>query len=196
MISTYILTPAILPVLLFTVRTTLFPSNGRLVRVSTNVTQTSGQQSNDSDNDASFHLGLSSQDPEHQADDYKYDNKDTVDPAAADGISPPSPSEVANIKRQCAMDILSLIPSNIAQAFFCRDGEFVANAETTKNDNVNRSNETLLKCIENDLLEPFSDAYCNKHLVYAIVEMVLIRLIPELTEQSLTALMEERGIVL
>ena len=53
----------------------------------------------------------------------------------------------------------------------------------------------LLQSIETDLLDPFSDEYCNKHLVYSIIETVLARIIPELAEHSVADLMEERGIV-
>lgn len=51
----------------------------------------------------------------------------------------------------------------------------------------------LLRAIEHDILDPFADTYCNKHLIFSIIETVLVRLLPELSEHSLTELMEERG---
>lgn len=53
----------------------------------------------------------------------------------------------------------------------------------------------LLSAIEHDLLDLFSDSYCNKHIIYSIVELVLVKLIPEMGEHSVTELMNERGVL-
>ncbi|KAL1971125.1 hypothetical protein VTN77DRAFT_76 [Rasamsonia byssochlamydoides] len=127
----------------------------------------------------------------------------------------PSESEIAAIKRQCAADILSLIPRRVARAFFCITADDII-AETKKrsntrvaanpngekrpeqalstenNDEVEKS--LLLSAIENDILDPFADEYCNKHFVFSIIETVLVRLLPELSERGVTELMEERGV--
>lgn len=214
LISTYVLTPTILPVLLFTVRATLFPSNARPGSVSTN-NNNIGQPSRPS-NDVSPSIqqpqqGQPSDGTDHQTIIDDSDIKDASTPAPGDNI--PSPSEIAIIKRQCATDILSLIPESVARAFFRGNAENQVNDYTTHNRNESSHNEIspftskdsskgstagtedLLEAIESDLLDPFSDAYCNKHLIYAAVELMLIKLIPELSEQSVTSLMEERGIV-
>ncbi|KAI9369963.1 PXA domain-containing protein [Aspergillus egyptiacus] len=52
----------------------------------------------------------------------------------------------------------------------------------------------LLSAIETDILDLFADEYCNKHLIYSIIETVLAKLLPELSERSVTELMEDRGI--
>ncbi|GLI78119.1 hypothetical protein PoHVEF18_006419 [Penicillium ochrochloron] len=52
----------------------------------------------------------------------------------------------------------------------------------------------LLEAIETDLLDLLADDYCNKHLVYSIIETVLARVLPELTERSVQDLMEDRGV--
>lgn len=52
--------------------------------------------------------------------------------------------------------------------------------------------ERILCEIESGVLDVFGDAYCNKHLVYGIVELVLVRLMPELTERGVIELLEER----
>lgn len=36
-----------------------------------------------------------------------------------------------------------------------------------------------------DMLDTFGDAYLNKHLVVAIVDLVIVRLFPELIEQRI-----------
>jgi hypothetical protein len=51
--------------------------------------------------------------------------------------------------------------------------------------------ETMLDEVEG-LLMVLSDEYCNKHLVYGILELVLVRLIPELAEKGVEELLVER----
>ncbi|TLS26914.1 hypothetical protein PpBr36_05223 [Pyricularia pennisetigena] len=46
--------------------------------------------------------------------------------------------------------------------------------------------------LDADLLDVFSDAYCNKHLMYGIVELILVRLLPELGERGVVELLGER----
>jgi len=43
-----------------------------------------------------------------------------------------------------------------------------------------------------DVLDMFGDSYCNKHLLYGLVELILVRLIPELAEKGVEELLEER----
>ena len=50
----------------------------------------------------------------------------------------------------------------------------------------------ILSEIETGILDVFSDGYCNKHLVYSILELVLVRLMPELAERGVIDLWEER----
>ncbi|KAH6636578.1 hypothetical protein F5144DRAFT_185473 [Chaetomium tenue] len=52
--------------------------------------------------------------------------------------------------------------------------------------------EEILVEIERGILDVFSDAYCNRHLVYAILELILVRLLPELTEKGVLELWAER----
>lgn len=52
----------------------------------------------------------------------------------------------------------------------------------------------LVAAIENELLDLLQDEYCNKHLVYSIIETVLVRLVPELGERSVGELLEDRGV--
>ncbi|KAL4922691.1 PXA domain-containing protein [Aspergillus aurantiobrunneus] len=52
----------------------------------------------------------------------------------------------------------------------------------------------LVSAIENDILDLFSDEYCNKHLIYSIIETVLAKILPELSDRSIAELMEDRGV--
>lgn len=42
------------------------------------------------------------------------------------------------------------------------------------------------------LLDVVGDEYCNKHLMYSVLELVLVRLMPELSEKGVVELWEER----
>ncbi|KAJ5894146.1 PX-associated sorting nexin 13 [Penicillium taxi] len=59
---------------------------------------------------------------------------------------------------------------------------------------VDSDEEFLLQAIETDLLDLLSDEYCNKHLIYAIIETVLAGVLPELANRSVAGLMEDRGV--
>jgi hypothetical protein len=50
----------------------------------------------------------------------------------------------------------------------------------------------VLAEIEGGLLDVFDDAYCNKHLLYGILEAIFVRLVPELAETGVLGLWEER----
>jgi hypothetical protein len=50
----------------------------------------------------------------------------------------------------------------------------------------------MLSEIERGILDVFSDAYCNKHLVYGILELVVVRLLPEMKEKGVLELWGER----
>lgn len=52
--------------------------------------------------------------------------------------------------------------------------------------------EEILEEIETGILDVFGDAYCNKHLVYAALELILVRLLPELAEKGALELWAER----
>ncbi|KAK1691298.1 PXA domain-containing protein [Colletotrichum godetiae] len=52
--------------------------------------------------------------------------------------------------------------------------------------------QRMLSEIEEGILDIFSDEYCNKHLVYSILELILVRLMPELAEKGVVELWEER----
>lgn len=54
--------------------------------------------------------------------------------------------------------------------------------------------ELLASTIETEILDLFEDEYCNKHLIYSIIETVLARLLPELSDRSIAELMEDRGV--
>lgn len=42
------------------------------------------------------------------------------------------------------------------------------------------------------LLVVFDDEYCNKHLMYSVLELLLVRLMPEISDKGVVELWDER----
>jgi len=75
---------------------------------------------------------------------------------------PPTSDEIAEIKRECARAIMEMVPQAIRELYFA-------------------SKDTL--AIQSDIerrLDLFGDAYINKHLIVAALELITVRLFPEL----------------
>ncbi|KIM95038.1 hypothetical protein OIDMADRAFT_106597 [Oidiodendron maius Zn] len=85
----------------------------------------------------------------------------------------PSAPEQLLIRRRGAEAILSLVPPKIQEVYFGPGEE-------------RRVNEV------EELLNILDDSYCNKHLMYGAVELILTRLMPELAEKGVEELLEER----
>lgn len=101
------------------------------------------------------------------------------------GPSPPSPSpeEARQIRSQAATDILSLIPRPVARVFFAVEGDKPGNEE-----------DSLRMEIEERMLGWTDDAEMNKYLVYAILEHVILKLVPEMKDKTPSELLAERGV--
>ncbi|KAI4237440.1 MAG: hypothetical protein L6R40_005932 [Gallowayella cf. fulva] len=87
---------------------------------------------------------------------------------------PPSPEEQAEIRRNCAEALCSLFPDVLNRAAGLFRGDLVR--------------EVGLE------LDVWGDAYLNKHLAYQILELVVVRILPEMGEKGVKELMEARGI--
>lgn len=88
--------------------------------------------------------------------------------------TPPTAEEAKVIKRRCAATLLSLLPAKVAVAFFVSESQVVQLREV----------EEILDCLD--------DSYLNKHLIFQIVELIVLRLIPELGERGVKGLLDER----
>jgi hypothetical protein len=86
----------------------------------------------------------------------------------------PTEDETKEIKRRCAASLLGLLPPKAATTFFASD------SKVTQHQQV----EEILECLE--------DTYLNKHLIFQILELIVLRLAPELELQGVQDLMEER----
>lgn len=78
------------------------------------------------------------------------------------------------IKHRCALSLLDLIPAALASRFFA----------TVDNTVQLQQIERVLDCLD--------DTYLNKHLIFQIVELIVLRLVPELAERGVTELLDER----
>jgi hypothetical protein len=83
------------------------------------------------------------------------------------GRVPPTPEEADLLRAKCAAAIIDALPPIVVKQVFAKRG--------TKE--VQRQVE--------DMLEIFGDGYMNKHLVVGIVDLVVIKLFPELVEQRI-----------
>jgi hypothetical protein len=89
---------------------------------------------------------------------------------------PPSDDEINEIKQRCAASILKLIPLKLAATYFA----------TQERDAQLAHVEEVLSCLD--------DSYLNKHLIFQIVELIILRLVPELGSRGVRELMEERSV--
>jgi hypothetical protein len=89
---------------------------------------------------------------------------------------PPSDDEVQLIKCRCAASILNLIPPQLAATFY-----------------ATQNRDTQLTHIE-EVLSCLDDAFLNKHLIFQIIELIVLRLVPELGERGVRELMDERSV--
>ena len=93
---------------------------------------------------------------------------------------PPSAEERLQTRRRAAQAILSLVPPIVARSYFSASNDVDGKEDTVRQ-------------IE-DILDVFGNAYLNKHLVYNILELVVVRLVPELQDSKPSELLSERGV--
>lgn len=130
---------------------------------------------------------------------------------------PESDQELRVLRRKCASALWSLCPRTVGRLYFGgsgsswlaanfanpgslppsamesqRSGPTADNSSSSGDDLEVDPDADILTEIETDILDVFSDPYCNKHLMYSAVELVLVRLMPELGEQGVAELWDER----
>jgi len=122
-------------------------------------------------------------------------------------LFPPSTDqELLALRRKCAAALWSLVPKTVGRVYFGRRADDVDGEDRHNNDGriQNQQQEAderpttvaedqrIISEIDAGIVEVFSDSYCNKHLMYSILELILVRLMPELAERGVTELWEER----
>lgn len=120
---------------------------------------------------------------------------DSADPAKPIAVSQSSEDDVQILKQRCAQALVTLLPDVVARMYFCPGwlspeqhssadtDQDTADSKAWRSDAVN-SASTLFNILD--------DKYMNKHLIFGLTELVLVRLMPELGENSITVLLAER----
>lgn len=91
-------------------------------------------------------------------------------------LAPPSSDEeFIALRKRAAAALLGLLPTSVARVYFGGGASGGAQRDGME-----------------DLLMVLNDEYCNKHLMYSVLELILVRLMPELTEKGVGELWEER----
>lgn len=119
-------------------------------------------------------------------------------PGSSSLAAPQSEEELLALRRRAARAIRGLLPTSVTRVYFggrlWRLGGLLGSG-----DNFGRSSAAVDR--EDDervvdelagLLDVVGDEYCNKHLMYSVLELVLVRLMPELSEKGVVELWEER----
>lgn len=131
-------------------------------------------------------------------------------------LSPPSSEEeLLALRRRAASALWGLIPTTVGKLYLggrlwrrggtsdvvdasADDDDAATTAEkqgvARKDGDDDDDDEEETKMIDEveSILMVFSDEYCNKHLVYSILELVLVRLMPELRDKGVEELWDER----
>ncbi|KAL8936314.1 MAG: hypothetical protein Q9216_004994 [Gyalolechia sp. 2 TL-2023] len=95
-------------------------------------------------------------------------------PSAPD--TPAAQQQRGEMKRKCAEELSALLP------------DIVVNRAV-----AGLSREDVVREVESEL-DVWGDAYMNKHLAYRILDLIVVRVLPEMGEKGVKELMEARGI--
>lgn len=82
---------------------------------------------------------------------------------------PPTSEETLQIQRECARVIVEAVPDAVRTRYF-----------------ATKDKETMRRDVE-DRLKFFADPYVNKHLIVAALDLIVVRLFPELADPSYAA---------
>lgn len=88
------------------------------------------------------------------------------DNTLAEARVPPTVEQVEEIKRVCAETIVRAVPESVRNRFFATTDFELMRKDVTST------------------LELFEDQYINKHLIIDAVELLIVRLCPELSEEG------------
>ncbi|KAH7328518.1 hypothetical protein B0I35DRAFT_403872 [Stachybotrys elegans] len=102
-------------------------------------------------------------------------------PGTSSLFPPSSEAELHALRRRAASALWGLLPTQVGRLYF---GGRLWRREDP-------GDEAMVDEVEG-LLMVLSDEYCNKHLMYGILELILVRLMPELSEKSVVELWDER----
>ncbi|RMD44442.1 hypothetical protein DV735_g691, partial [Chaetothyriales sp. CBS 134920] len=85
----------------------------------------------------------------------------------------------SELRQQAASDLLSLIPKPIKQIYYTTTSE-----------------EEMRQAVEEEVLQAFDDRSMNRHLLYSVIDLIVVSLLPELVEKTPAELLADRGVIL
>lgn len=99
----------------------------------------------------------------------------------------PDAPEIIAIKRKCAESIADVLPESLGAKYFGLQTFGLTEASGEKG----FRREAIIGEVE-DLLGVLGDAYMNKHVIFGILSLIVLRLAPELGTKGVGELMRER----
>ncbi|KAG9257324.1 PXA domain-containing protein [Emericellopsis atlantica] len=102
--------------------------------------------------------------------------------------APESDAELLALRRRAASALWGLVPRTVGRVYL--GGRLKTQVEGGQDDD-DEEEEKMIDEVEG-LLMVLDDEYCNKHLLYGVLELVLVRLMPELRDKGVEELWEER----
>ncbi|QUC18641.1 uncharacterized protein UV8b_02882 [Ustilaginoidea virens] len=100
-------------------------------------------------------------------------------PGSPSMFPPSSDEELRALRGRASKALLHLLPATVARIYLGHGG-----MDPRREEDAVRELEQLLSIVD--------DEYCNKHLMYSVLELVLVRLMPELETVGVEELLRER----
>ncbi|KAG6036884.1 hypothetical protein E4U41_005452 [Claviceps citrina] len=110
-------------------------------------------------------------------------------PGSSSMFPPSSDAEFRALRRRAAAALWTVVPPSVGRVYFGGGLWAVMGGSTVGG--VGGQEEAILDELES-LLDVLGDGYCNKHLMYSILELILVRLMPELQDSGVEELLQER----
>lgn len=113
---------------------------------------------------------------------------------------PSSDADLLALRRRAASALLGLVPDAVGRLYLGGRLPLVGGSNSSSSSSLGGGDhqqhgpdgdEKMVDEVE-QLLMVLSDEYCNKHLLYSVLELILVRLMPELTEKGVEELWDER----
>lgn len=113
---------------------------------------------------------------------------------------PSSEAELLALRRRAANALWHLLPKRVGRLYLggrlwrrsSSSDSSGGNDEAGKEEGERQQEQQRMIDGVEDMLMVVSDEYCNKHLMYSILELILVRLMPELSERGVVELWDER----
>lgn len=106
----------------------------------------------------------------------------TIDPAAAK----------QKACRGAAIAILNAVPASIARLYL---RPVLQTSHTTSRQRELDEIEQMVAAVERDILSPFgADEYLTKHLLYTILDHLVLEIFPELSQKTVSQILAEKEV--